>query len=304
MERKISLVGSFATDWIRYSDYLYKTNDSGQVYIIPTKGSTFSMYNPFDVAEDLLLDLLKIGDEALQPTKNEDKLKKEVLVFAKKYGLLGLMSASVYNRNIIGEDQVLFIENNHIGEEKIMDGERYLRLFTPFAEDEDIKVKEYKNRLYLTKNEDSPIFYGKRPLVMDLMFSRFYSEELSWIINFAAMLVSHFNQLLIYKNSSHHLTESVTILADKFHAEKIGFTINQLDKTNISWQFDSLKTTIETIYAFAVTDEKIFLNRCEHCRNFFIAKSDREKYCSPVCRNRFNVKKSRERKSSLEKTIK
>ncbi|MCG8482271.1 MAG: CGNR zinc finger domain-containing protein [Clostridia bacterium] len=299
MERKISLIGSFATDWIRYSDYIYKTNEAGKEYIIPTEDAAFSMYNPFDVAEDLLLDLLKIGDEALHSPK--EKLKKMVLIFAKKYGLLGLMSASVYNRDILGEDKVLFIENNHIGEEKIMDGECYLSLFTPFVEDGDIMVTEYKNRMYLTKKEDSPIFYGKRPLVMDLIFSRFYSEELGWIINFATMLVSHFNQLLIYKNASNHLTESVTILADKFHAEKIGFTINQLEKTNISWQFDSLKTTIETIYAFAVTDEKIFLNRCEHCRSFFIAKSDREKYCSPTCRNRFNVKKSREKKLSKEK---
>ncbi|WZL73057.1 hypothetical protein QBE52_18740 [Clostridiaceae bacterium 35-E11] len=44
----------------------------------------------------------------------------------------------------------------------------------------------------------------------------------------------HFNHTLVYKNTSVNLTENVTIMAGKFHAEEIGFTINQLDKTTIA----------------------------------------------------------------------
>ena len=95
------------------------------------------------------------------------------------------------------------------------------------------------------------------------------------------------------------LTESVTILADTFKASKIGFTIIQLDKTTISWDFDSLKTTIDTIYAFAVTDENILLSRCVNCGDFYIALSNREKYCNPACRNRANVQKNRRKKIEL-----
>ncbi len=141
----------------------------------------------------------------------------------------------------------------------------------------------------LFKAEDSPKYFGKRPLVIDLIFSKFYAERLDWFLEFAGMLSESFNQLLIYKKSPHALTEPVTILASEFKANKIGFTIGQLDQTTISWDFDSLKTAIQTIYAFAITDETIILNRCEHCKDFFIALSNREKYCGSLCRNRSNV---------------
>lgn len=296
---KISLIGNFATDWIKYSDYQFKENDAGDLYIVPTEQASFSMYNPFDVAEDLFIDLINIGDLALKADAKtaelNDELKRELLIFAKKYGLLGFISASAYNRDIIGDEQVLLIPNNPISKEKMMAEDQYIKLFIPFAEAGDVVFKKYKQYVHVQKAEDSPKFFGKRPLVLDLVFSRFYAEQVRWIIDFAQMLASHFNQLLIYRRKSGHLTENVTIMAGRFHAEKIGFTINQLDKTVIAWQFDSLKTAIETIYAFAVTDETILVSRCKHCNQIFISGNLRTKYCSPACRNCANVQKSRQK---------
>jgi len=306
MERKIHLIGSFAMDWIRYSDYEYEIDSEGSLYIKPKENAVFSMYNPFNVAEDLLIDFLKIGEASRAYYKNKDQevyeeLKKLVFLYAKKYGLLGLISASTYNYNVIGDENILLMKKNFIQQkEKSIDALTYMKLFTPFADEYDLSVRCYKNSVDLVKSEDSPKYYGKRPLVIDLIFSKFYAEKLDWIIDFAGMLSEHFNQLLVYRASANYLTDHVTILADTFKANKIGFTINQLDKTTISWDFDSLKTTIETIYAFAVTDESILLSRCEHCGDFYIALSNREKYCNPTCRNRSNVQKSRQRKSELE----
>ncbi|SKC72099.1 CGNR zinc finger domain-containing protein [Maledivibacter halophilus] len=261
------------------------------------------MYNPFNVAEDLIIDLISIGDEALRlekemTEKKKEKINSELLVFAKKYGLLGLIGASVYNRNIIGDEKVLLIDNNHITKEKIMNEREYISQFIPFAQEDDIIIRKYKNCVDIVKREDSPKFYGKRPVVLDLVFSKFYSEKINWIIDFAKMMALHFNQLLIYKKTGGNLTGDVTIMAGKFHPQKIGFTINQLDKTIIAWQFDSLKTAVETVYAFAVTDESIVINRCKHCAKVFIANNIRTKYCSLSCRNRANVQKSRERKTN------
>ncbi len=301
MDGKINLVGDFATDWIRYSNYEYNENDKGELYIIPAVDAAFSMYNPFNVAEELFMDIIQLGDRALkEEEKVSEELKNDVLIFAKKYGLLGLISSSVYNRNIIGDEKVLFIEKNLITKEKIMDESDYINLFIPFVEEGDIIFRKYRNSIDVKKAEDSPKFFGKRPLILDLVFSRFYSEKLSWIINFAKMIASHFNQLIIYRSSSKYLTENVTIMAGSFHAEKIGFTINQLDRTVIAWQFDSLKTTIETIYAFAVTDESTLISRCQYCNNVFISSNLRAKYCSSSCRNCANVQKSRERKAQKE----
>lgn len=303
MTGKIALAGNFATDWIRYSDYQYRETSTGELYIVPTEDATFSMYNPFDVAEDLFIDLLKIGDQALKGENKTQQLKNDILVFAKKYGLLGFISASVYNRDIIGDEKVLLIANNHITKEKMMDENKYIQLFIPFATAEDLVFKKYKKYVNVVKAEDSPKFFGKRPLILDVVFSRFYAEQVNWIIDFAKMLATHFNQLLIYRKSAGHLTENITIMAGQFHAEKIGFTINQLDRTVIAWQFDSLKTAIETIYAFAVTDETILVSRCQHCGNIFIANNLRRKYCSPSCRNCANVQKSREREIKTPKVL-
>ena len=297
MEGKISLVGDFATDWIKYSDYEYRKTTSGEVYIVPTKEATFSMYNPFNVAEDLLIDTLNIGDQAHQVDTAEsmEEFKKQLLIFVKKYGLMGLISGSVYNRNVIGEEHVLLIDNNFITKEKIMKEQDYVSRFIPFIEENDIIFKKYRNCVDIVKGEDSPKFYGKRPLVMDLIFSRFYCENINWIIEFVKMLSTHFTQLQMYRNSSVHLTEGVTIMAGRFRTDKISFTINQLDKTFIAWEFDSLKSTIETIYGFAVTDEATIINRCNHCKSAYISNNSRAKYCSPSCRNCANVQKSRER---------
>lgn len=297
MDRKISLIGNFASDWIRYNDYEFKENEQGELYIVPTAYATFSMYNPFDVADDLLVELMQLGQEALKPHQSEESLKKMIITFAKKYGLFGFISSSVYNRDIIGDEHVLLIENNPITNEKAMTVKKYVNKFIPFAEEGDVEFIEYKKCTDVRKSEDSPKFYGKRPVVIDLIFSRFYAEQVKWIIDFAKMMVSHFDQILTYKGASAYLTEEVTILAGKFNANKIGFTINQLDRTTIAWEFDSLKTAIQTIYAFAVTDEDVLINRCPHCNKMFIAKNQREKYCCVSCRNRANVYKSRSRKT-------
>ena len=309
MERKINLIGSFSTDWIRYSDYEWMRDPGGQLYIKPVDDASFSMYNPFNVAEEMLIDILNIGDQSQRYLKDHTKnsieeLKKPIILFAKKYGLLGMISASVYNRDVIGDDEVLVMKNNHAGfREKIYKTADYIRFFTPFAQKGDLEIKTYKNGVDLKKAEDSPKYFGKRPAVIDLIFSRFYAEQLDWFLRFSAMLNEHFRQLLLYRSSSGFLTEQVTVLSDSFQASKIGFTISQLEKTMISWEFDSLKSAIETIYAFAVTDESIWLSRCSHCNGFYLAVSGREKYCSPACRNRANVQKCRQRKKENESAL-
>ncbi|MEC9488326.1 MAG: CGNR zinc finger domain-containing protein [Halanaerobium sp.] len=300
MAGEISISGQFATDWIKYSDYEIKKDSAGDVYIVPAKDAIFSMYNPFNVAEGLLLDLIRLGDEAVKRDKMQidAALLDELLIFTRKYGLLGLVSCSVYNRNIIGDGVVLLMDNNHITREKMMDEESYLNKFMPFTEPGDVEIRGDNNCYDVRKREDSPKYYGRRPLILDLVFSRFYAEKVNWILGFARLISTHFNQLMVYKDRAAHLTEDVTIMAGRFHAEKIGFTIQQLDKTHIAWQFDSLKTAIELIYAFAVSDDSMLLARCKYCRNIFISGNTRTKYCGPTCRNRANVEKSRARKDS------
>lgn len=286
-------LGQFKSDWIRYSDYELKEDLSGALYIVPTETSEFTIYNPFDVAHEIVFDLLVLGDDALKG-EEKDTLYEKCILFVKKYGLLGLITASVYNRHIAGEQEVLFIEGNLLGQNHTMDVIQYMKCFFPFANEEEIYVKKTRKETIVFKAEDSPEFYGKRPLILDLVFSRFYAERVDWLIAFSKNIAAHFNQVLIYRKS--RLTDDVTVLAGRFKAEKIGLTVKVKENAELSWEVDALKTAIETLYAFKITDRESILNRCLYCQKIFEAKSSREKYCSPSCRNCTNVIKSRQRK--------
>lgn len=54
------------------------------------------MYNPFDVAKDIVFDLLDLGDEVLKKVYDEQAIKNKVMIFVKKYGLMGLISKALY----------------------------------------------------------------------------------------------------------------------------------------------------------------------------------------------------------------
>ena len=296
---------NFTSKWIKYSDYDMREDSNGNIYVIPAENSNYTIYDPFEKSNKILFDLIDLGDEALREDREKATIYNKLILFVKNYGLLGLISSSVYNRNIVGEENILFTQNNIISNtiqnlenNSIMKSDEYIKLFTPFATEEDIYTREFDEHLTVVKAEDSPRFYGKKPLVMDIVFSKFYAERVDWIIEYAKNISKNLNQLIIYKNAN--LTEPVEIMPDKFNPQKIGFTVAMFDKPQIKWDFDSLQSTIDVIYAFALTDDNSILNRCSYCNKAFFAKTDREKYCSPSCRNCANVVKSRNKKKALK----
>lgn len=296
---------NFTSKWIKYSDYDMREDSNGDIYVIPAENSNYTIYDPFEKSNKILFDLIDLGDEALKAEQDKAAIYNKLILFVKNYGLLGLISSSVYNRNIVGEESVLFTQNNIISNtienlenNNIMKSDEYIKLFTTFATEEDIYTREFDEHLTVVKAEDSPRFYGKKPLVMDIVFSKFYAERVDWILEYAKNISKNLNQLIIYKNAN--LTEPVEIMPDKFNPQKIGFTVAMFDKPQIKWDFDSLQSTIDVIYAFALTDDNSILNRCSYCNKAFFAKTDREKYCSPSCRNCANVVKSRNKKKALK----
>ncbi|MFA5523589.1 MAG: hypothetical protein WDA24_04450 [Tissierellales bacterium] len=132
-----------------------------------TVDATFTMYNPFNVAEELFIDTIQLGDKAskedIQKNTFSEEMKSELIIFAKKYGLLGFVSASAYNRDIIGDEKALLIEKNLITKEKIMDESEYLKEFIPFVEEGDITFRKYRNNIDVRKAEDSQGFLGNGP---------------------------------------------------------------------------------------------------------------------------------------------
>lgn len=297
---------NFTSKWIKYSNYEMREDEHGNIYIVPAPDSSYTIYDPFEKSNKILFDLIDLGDEALKEERDTDILYNKLILFVKNYGLLGLISSSVYNRNIVGEENVLFTQNNIISsslnlESNTMNADDYIKLFTPFATEDDLYTIKIDDHLVVIKVEDSPKFYGKKALILDLVFSKFYAERIDWIIEYAKDISKNLNQAIIYKNAN--LTEAVEIMPDRFNPHKIGFTVSVFDKPQINWDFDSLQSTIDIIYAFALTDENSILNRCSYCNKAFFAKTQREKYCCPSCRNCANVIKSRNKKKALENQI-
>ncbi|KMW24697.1 hypothetical protein HMPREF0977_01692 [Clostridium sp. 1_1_41A1FAA] len=293
---------SFTSKWIKYSDYEFRKDEKGNTYITPAENSDYTIYDPFEKSSDILFDLIDLGDAIL---KNDDKTEiyDKLILFAKNYGLLGLVSSSIYNRDIVGEQNVLFTQNNIVSKSLELDGnlmnsEEYIKIFTPFATEDDLYTREFDGHLTVIKAEDSPKFYGKKPLILDIVFSKFYCERIEWIIEYAKNISENLNQAIVYQNEN--LTEPVEIMPDKFNPHKIGFTVAMFGKPQINWDFDSLQSTIDMIYAFALTEENRILNRCSYCHKPFFAKNTREKYCTPSCRNCANVIKSRNKKKALK----
>ena len=293
---------NFKSKWIKYDNYDLREDSNGSIYIVPSEDSKYTIYDPFEKSSNILFDLIDLGDLVLK-NESQDTLYNKLIVFVKHYGLLGLITSSVYNRDIVGEDNVIFSQNNIISstlnlDTNIMKSEDYIKLFTPFAGEDDLYTREFDKHLTVVKAEDSPKFYGKKPLVLDIVFSKFYAERVEWILEYAKNISENLNQMIIYKNSN--LTEAVEIMPDKFNPNKIGFTLAMFDRPQINWNFDSLQSAMDMIYAFALTEENRILNRCSYCHKPFFAKNTREKYCTPSCRNCANVIKSRNKKKALK----
>ena len=146
---------SFTSKWIKYSDYEFRKDEKGNTYITPAENSNYTIYDPFEKSRDILFDLIDLGDAIL---KNDDKTEiyDKLILFAKNYGLLGLVSSSIYNRDIVGEKNVLFTQNNIVSKSLELDGnlmnsEEYIKIFTPFATEDDLYTREFDGHLTVIK---------------------------------------------------------------------------------------------------------------------------------------------------------
>jgi len=71
------------------------------------------------------------------------------------------------------------------------------------------------------------------------------------------------------------------------------YRIALLEKPTIAWDFHSLLLDIQMMFSFTLTDEKNPLRACRHCQMAYIAGHPNAAFCSPRCKNQFNVYKTR-----------
>ena len=81
---------------------------------------------------------------------------------------------------------------------------------------------------------------------------------------------------------------------EAFRERGLGFQMKMTDeKPVLVWEFNSMKSLMETIYAFSLADADEPLRMCKHCGKAFFIAHGRSLFCSERCRNQFNVYKHR-----------
>ena len=80
------------TDWVQFSEYEYRLDSDGEMYITAADESEMKNYVPANIPDLILVDSLNIG-KMLAERKDTVMVKAAILDFCRHYGLLGFMTA-------------------------------------------------------------------------------------------------------------------------------------------------------------------------------------------------------------------
>ena len=78
------------------------------------------------------------------------------------------------------------------------------------------------------------------------------------------------------------------------------YHIELLDNPTIYWDFHSLLLGIQMMFSFMLVDGEKPLRLCKHCQKVFLSSRSNSAFCSPRCKNQYNVYKSRGKKTIEE----
>ena len=289
---------NFRTFWFRYDGYEIKEIDEKH-YITPKENSKIIMYDPFDLADDILVDILMIG-RCVEKNDIEESNKK-IMEFVEKYGLLGELTYLPLNTDIVKQNKVYLPSGNLVSEKETLPTDEYIKLFLKCKKKQKVIMKKNARGEILdlsVENEMNPLAIIDRPAEYAVVFSRAYSECLIWIMHYARTLYLTFEAIENYSKAQDAYTKQIYDTRIKeFNPSKIAFKIlmgkNKEDKPVLEWNFNSLKLAIDTMFALNETTERKTVKMCKHCGKPFASQNLKAEYCSPQCRNQANVYKSR-----------
>lgn len=130
-------------------------------------------------------------------------------------------------------------------------------------------------------------------------FQRTYAERYDWLVKqFKDWAFTFYTSILYYEDFD-ELDDTTKELYRQamscFDGISPSYHIALLDKPTLVWDFQSLTLAIQTMFSFMLADDKNPLRICKHCNTVFKASRPSAVFCSPQCKNRYNVYKSRGR---------
>lgn len=286
--------------WIRYDRYEYRIAENGTEYLTPCRDASLTPYEPLKESQKLVIDALEIGMH-VSKLKDENALKKRVLDFVNHYGLFGLMTALPTTPEFITYESV-YLPKNHFIKKESMRTEEYLEHFFPFDPITFVK-KRIESMWSINQPEMIAVamVMQNKPQALLMSFQKEYAEPFDWIVQQLQDWAFTFMASFLYYQDKDVMPEEQLALyregvkayggvAPTYHIELAK------NGPQLVWDFHSLSLGIQMMLSFMLTDEKSPLKVCKHCGKVFVASRPDNVFCSPKCKNQYNVYKSREKK--------
>lgn len=292
-----------SSSWVKYSEYEIKKTDNGTRYIKPAPNAKPSIYDPLKETGTLVVDALNVG-MLLMGRKSNKSVQTALMEFVHKYGLLGFMTALPTTPQFI-EYEAVYLPKNHFIKDETMSTEDYLSLFFPF-EQLDFRKHGIESQWNMDSvNNDRVMMalamtFSNEPQAMNISFQREYAENYDWLLtqfkDWAFTLTASYLYYEDYEEADETTRDLYRHGMAAFGGIAPTYHIALLDKPTIVWDFHSLLLGIQMMFSFILTDEKNPLRICKHCNKVYMAGHPNAAFCSPKCKNQYNVYKSRGKK--------
>ena len=293
-----------SSQWVRYSEYEWKAAEDGTLYLTPTKAAQPGIYDPLAEYRQIVLDAIDIGRMGMA-RKPDTEIQTAIRQFAVKYGLFGLMTALPTTPDFM-EYEAVYLPKNHFIKEESMAADKYLSLFYPFDQLDVVKkgiestwnVSGDRTMIALTMT------FMDEPMAKNMSFQREYAEPYDWVAQQFKDWAFTLTTAFFYYNDYAFMGEDERGLHRKAMAAFGGiapsYHIELLDKPTIYWDFHSLLLGIQMMFSFMLVDGDQPLRLCKHCQKVFLGSRSNAAFCSPRCKNQYNVYKSRSKKGGNE----
>jgi len=270
--------------WVRHDDYELRTDEFNDIYIMPTEKSKATIYNPVEQARDMAVDALNLGREIDASDFDAKTMMGQIRQFVYKYGFLGVMVDIPLNDNFFTAGETYVTSNPFFPLDEKIDTQEYMANFFPFGE----TVPQ------LEQTDASISAFAGRGPVYEYVFSGAYSERLAWYVSYFQTLYTLFDACLKYADEPEvfrAIAYRTSIL--RYSDHKLRYSISAAGRPVMRWEFASLKAVIDLFVVGCITDPAQPIRQCKHCGKIFYRDDLRMEFCSPQCRNKFNVYKSR-----------
>ena len=291
-----------SSTWVRYSEYEWKKSEDGILYLTPSKTAQPSIYDPLTEYQQIVLDAINIGRMGMSK-KPDEEIQKTIQQFAVKYGLFGLMTALPTTPNFM-DYKAVYLPKNHFIKEETMATEDYLNLFFPF--DKLDVIKRGVESMWNIENDRVMMALAMtmtdKPMAVNMSFQREYAERYDWMKQQFTDWAFNYTTSMIYYEDYDTLNQDTKLMMQQSMAAYGGNTptyhIALLDKPTIVWDFHSMLLGIQMMFSFMLTDTEKPIRLCKHCLQAFVASRPSAVFCSPQCKNKHNVYKSRGKKKN------